>query len=235
MKPIRCIIVDDEPQARNMMKNFVSQLKDWQILKVCSNAIEAFEAIQSHPVDVLFLDIKMPIVTGIDFLKSLRNPPLVIFTTAYTKYAMEGYELNVVDYLLKPVSMQRLIQAAEKVAERLNGRKKTNDVSLEEARFFFVKHENKLIKINFSEILFIEGMQNFVRIHTEQRHYLITYTMKTMEEILPSGAFMRVHKSYIVALEATTAIFGNTIEIGNVQIPIGSNFKADFMKRIERQ
>jgi two-component SAPR family response regulator len=118
MKIINCIIVDDEPQARKLMETFVSQLGGWNILRVCSNAIEAFEALQSLPVDVVFLDIKMPTITGIDFLKSLKNPPLVIFTTAYNKYAMEGYELNVVDYLLKPISMHRLLQAAEKVGER---------------------------------------------------------------------------------------------------------------------
>lgn len=235
MKLINCIIVDDEPQARKMMEAYVTQLSGWKIMRVCSNAIEAFEALQSYTVDVIFLDIKMPILTGIDFLKSLKNPPLVIFTTAYNKYAMDGYELNVVDYLLKPISMHRLLQAAEKVAERLNTR---NEPGVAEKRpdltYMFVKHESKLVKINFTDILYIEGMQNFVHIHTIGKSYLVTQTMKSLEEVLPSTSFVRVQKSYIVAMEAITSVFGNTIEIGTVQIPIGSNYKFDFMSRIDK-
>jgi DNA-binding LytR/AlgR family response regulator len=234
MRTINCIIVDDEPQARKMMEAFVSQLSGWKILRVCANAIEAFEALQSNKVDVIFLDIKMPIVTGIDFLKSLKNPPLVIFTTAYNKYAMDGYELNVVDYLLKPISMHRLLQAAEKVAERLATRNESAAEKQADITFMFVKHDNKLVKINFADILYIEGMQNFVRIHTTTKQYLITHTMKAMEEILPQHAFMRVHKSFIVAINAITSLFGNTIEIGEIQIPIGSNYKDELMSRIER-
>jgi len=232
MRVINCIIVDDEPQARKLMETFVSQLGGWKILQVCSNAIEAFEALQSLPVDVIFLDIKMPTITGIDFLKSLKNPPMVIFTTAYNKYAMEGYELNVVDYLLKPISMHRLLQAAEKVSERLKEKTKTTTPA-SEASYMFIKHDNKLVKVNFADILYIEGMQNFVRIHTDDKQYLITHTMKAMEELLPQSTFFRVHKSYIVSLDAITAIFGNTIEIGKTEIAIGSNFRADFMQRIE--
>lgn len=235
MKLINCIIVDDEPQARKMMETFVSQLSGWKILRLCSNAIEAFEALQSNTVDVIFLDIKMPIVTGIDFLKSLKNPPMVIFTTAYNKYAMDGYELNVVDYLLKPISMHRLLQAAEKVTERLTHKNENTSAGNQaEITFIFVKHENKLVKINFADILYIEGMQNFVHIHTTTRPYLITHTMKAMEEILPQQSFMRVHKSFIVAINSISAIFGNTIEIGSIQIPIGSNYKDEFMGRIDR-
>lgn len=235
MRTINTVIIDDEPQARKMMENFVSQLSGWKIQRVCSNAIEAFEVLQSLPVDVIFLDIKMPIVTGIDFLKSLKHPPLVIFTTAYSKYAMDGYELNVVDYLLKPISMHRLLQAAEKVAERLAGQTGTVENSKPaEAAFMFVKHENKLVKINYADILYIEGVQNFVRIHTSGKPYLITHTMKGMEELLPASAFARVHKSYIVAMQAVTAVYGNTIEIGVIQLPIGSNYKDEFMERIEK-
>lgn len=232
MKIINCIIVDDEPQARKLMETFVSQLGGWKILRVCSNAIEAFEALQSLPVDVVFLDIKMPTITGIDFLKSLKNPPLVIFTTAYNKYAMEGYELNVVDYLLKPISMHRLLQAAEKVGERLKNKAEAPQTAAE-IRYMFVKHDNKLVKVTFADILYIEGMQNFVRIHTGTKQYLITHTMKAMEEVLPKKIFFRVHKSYIVNMESITAVFGNTIEIGKIEIAIGSNYRAQFMRKIE--
>lgn len=235
MRTINAIIVDDEPQARKMMETFVAQLGGWKVQRVCSNAVEAFEALQSLPVDLIFLDIKMPILSGIDFLKSLKKPPLVILTTAYNKYAMDGYDLNVVDYLLKPISMHRLLQAAEKVRERLsaaNGVIETNKLS--DQTFMFVKFENKLVKINFSDILYIEGMQNFVRIHTNAKPYLIPHTMKGMEEILPPNSFARVHKSYIVSMQAITAVHGNTIELEDVKLPIGSNYKEEFIKRIER-
>lgn len=235
MKIINCIIVDDEPQARKMMETFVSQISGWKILRVCSNAIEAFEALQTFTVDVIFLDIKMPILTGIDFLKSLKNPPLVIFTTAYNKYAMDGYELNVVDYLLKPISMHRLLQAAEKVAERMDSQKaQQHPEKRPELSYMFVKHENKLVKISFKDILYIEGMQNFVNIHLSGKSYLITQTMKSLEDILPASLFIRVHKSYIVSMEGITAVFGNTIEIGTTQIPIGNNYKVEFMARIDK-
>ena len=232
MRPISCIIVDDEPQARKLMETYVSQLAGWKVLRLCSNAIDAFEALQTNAVDVLFLDIKMPGITGIDFLKSLKNPPLVIFTTAYNKYAMDGYELNVVDYLLKPISMQRLLQAAQKVTERLNTPAATPRQPA--LTYFFARHENKLVRINFADILFVEGMQNFVKIHTPTQTYLITNTMKAMDEMLPPDDFIRVHKSYTVALAAINAVYGNTIEIGKVQVPIGSNYKAVFMSRIAR-
>lgn len=201
MRTITCIIVDDEPQARKLMEAYVSQLSGWKIVRLCCNAIEAFEALQTNTVDVLFLDIKMPIVSGVEFLRSLREPPLVIFTTAYNKYAMDGYELNVVDYLLKPISMQRLMLAAQKVNERLIARSTGGDTPLPAAvNYFFARFENKLVKINFADILYIEGMQNFVKIHTSAKPYLVSNTMKAMEELLPSAEFIRVHKSYIVAL-----------------------------------
>lgn len=234
MNLIQCIIVDDEPQARKMMEAFVAQLANWKILAICSNAIEAFEALQTQPVDVIFLDIKMPLVNGVDFLKSLKNPPLVIFTTAYNKYAMEGYELNVVDYLLKPIAMHRLMQAAEKVSERLAQKKQTLTTTAPKPNlpYIFVKHENKLLKIDFDQILYVEAMQNFVNIHTPEKTYLVTQTMKSMEELLPAALFIRVHKSYIIALPAITAVFGNAIEINGIQIPIGSNYKNTFMEKI---
>jgi DNA-binding LytR/AlgR family response regulator len=227
MRLIQCIIVDDEPQARNMMENFVSQISMWKIVKVCSNAIDAFEVLQTQQVDVMFLDIKMPVVNGVDFLRSLNNPPLIIFTTAYQKYAMEGYELNVVDYLLKPIAMHRLLKATEKAAERLALRET-------ETNYLFVKHEHKLVKIDFDAILYVEAMQNFVTIHTNTKSYLITQTMKAMEEALPAHLFTRVHRSYIIAMKSVTAVFGNTIEMETTQIPIGSNFRAAFMDKIER-
>lgn len=232
MRTITCIIVDDEPQARKLMETYVSQLAGWKVLRLCSNALDAFEALQTNTVDVVFLDIKMPGITGIDFLRSLKDPPLVIFTTAYNKYAMDGYDLNVVDYLLKPISMQRLLQAAQKVTERRHT--PAGPAKQPALPYFFARCENKLVKINFADVLFVEGMQNFVKVHTAAQTYLITNTMKAMDDLLPQDDFIRVHKSYTVALAAIHAVYGNTIEIGKVQLPIGANYKSEFMSRIAR-
>jgi len=215
------------------MEAFVSQLANGKILRVCSNAIEAFEALQNQQIDVIFLDIKMPVVSGIDFLKSLKNPLLVVFTTAYNKYAMEGYELNVVDYLLKPIAMHRLIQAAEKVNERLMQKSAAlPDQNRADITYIFVKHENKLVKIDFDQIQYVEAMQNFVNIHTAGKSFLVTQTMKNLEEILPPVLSARIHKSYIVSMHAITSVYVNTIEIGEVKISIGSNYKNAFMEKI---
>jgi DNA-binding LytR/AlgR family response regulator len=235
MKLINCLIIDDEPQARKLLENMVSQLSGWQIVALCSSALEAFEIIQENKVDILFLDINMPAITGLDFLRSLEKPPLVIFTTAHNQYAMEGYELNVVDYLLKPVSMHRFLQAAGKVQERITRTNIHLDIEKQNpVSYLFLRHDNKLVKVNFDGIFYIEGMQNFVRIHTEATTYIVNQTMKSMQDLLPTGEFIRIHKSYIVSMKAVTAVFGNTVEIANIQLPIGSNYKETFMNYIER-
>jgi DNA-binding LytR/AlgR family response regulator len=224
---ISCLIIDDEPQARKLLESMVSQLNGWSVVALCGNAVAAFDILQSNKVDVLFLDINMPVVSGIDLLKSLEHPPLVIFTTAYHQYAMEGYELNIVDYLLKPISMHRFLQAVGKVTERMSS-------GIPDTKaFMFLKHNNKLVKVNFSEINYVEGMQNFVRVHTDAVVYIVNQTMKSIEALLPAAEFIRVHKSYIISIKAVKAVFGNTVEMAGIQVPIGNNYKEAFMKYIE--
>lgn len=220
---INYLIVDDEPQARKLLQAYMAEMPTYRLAKSCSNAMEAYEMLQTTKIDLMFLDIKMPLVSGTDFLRSLKHPPMVIFTTAFNKYAIEGFELNVVDYLLKPIALPRLMNALEKVKERQNQSiKAINDL---ETTFIFIKSDNKLVKIGFAEILLIEGMQNYVKIHLKDRILIATYTMKVLEELLPNYLFLRVQRSFIVPTDKILAIIGNTIEMNYRNIQIGVSYR----------
>jgi len=232
MPEISCLIVDDEPLARKLIAGYVEKLPDWKIIGTCKNAVEAYELLMSQAVDVLFLDINMPVVNGLDFYRSLKNPPMLIFTTAYPEYAVDGFELEALDYLVKPVTFQRFLKAAERVHERLLRKPSGVTIAHPPAGYLFVKHFSKLVKVCFEDILFLEAQKDFVKFVTTGEEMLAGMTMKQAEDMLPSATFLRVHRSYIVSMAAITAVFGNTIEIGRHQIPIGANFKESVMERI---
>lgn len=227
---MKCLIVDDEPQARKLLQTYLLSIPGCTITKVCRNAVEAYEVLQTEAIDALFLDIKMPIITGTDFLRSLKNPPLVVFTTAYDKYALEGYELNVVDYLLKPISLPRLLQAVEKIRSRLNEQKAATST----ADHIFIKQDQKLLKILFNDILYVEGLQNYVKIHLAGQIIIAGYTMKAFEEMLPAQQFIRIHRSYIIYLRAIKSIKGNMVELGAVSLPIGLSYKEGLLSGVKR-
>ncbi len=229
---INYLIVDDEPQARKLLQAYMAGLTNYKLIKLCANAMEAYEALHASKIDLMFLDIKMPIVSGTDFLRSLKNPPLVIFITAFNKYAMEGYELNVVDYLLKPIALPRLLNALEKVRVNLNAQK-TSSIE-NKIDYLFVKVDHKLVKINLDEILLIEGLQNYVKIHLKERILIANYTMKAIESML-SGQFIRVHRSFIVPLRTILSIEGNLIDTTYQQVPIGTSFKTAVMSYIHHK
>jgi DNA-binding LytR/AlgR family response regulator len=231
MQIINYLIVDDEPQARKLLQTYMATLNNYHLAKECTNAIEAYEALHTLKIDLIFLDIKMPLLSGTDFLRSLKNPPMVIFTTAYNKYAMEGYDLNVIDYLLKPISLPRLLSALEKV----DGRLKSNIIlNPQQASYIFIKSDNKLIKVSFEDILLIEGMQNYVKIHLAEKVIIATYTMKALETMLPGDKFLRVHRSFIVAINSIIAINGNNVETTYQNVPIGLSFKNAVLKYVNR-
>lgn len=224
------LIVDDEPQARKLLQAYMAGMGNYHLIKMCESAMEAYEALHTHHIDLMFLDIKMPIVSGIDFLRSLKNPPMVIFTTAYPKYALDGFDLNVIDYLLKPIALPRLIQALEKAQSRLQ---QTAQPTLATGiKHLFIKADNKLVKVNLTDILLVEGMQNYVKLHLTDKVLLAAYTLKALEDMLPGDEFLRVHRSYIVPVSAITAVNGNTIETDYRHVPIGVSYKADVMKYI---
>lgn len=227
---MKCIIVDDEPQARKLLNTYLNAIPGCTVVKVCRNAVEAYEILQTESIDALFLDIKMPILTGTDFLRSLKNPPLVVFTTAYDKYALEGYELNVIDYLLKPIALPRLLQAVEKIRSRLNEQKGVASVD----DHIFIRQDQKLLKLSFKEMLYVEGLQNYVRIHLVQQNFIAGYTMKVFEEMLPVQLFLRIHRSYIVYLPAIKAIKGNMVELSTISLPIGLSYKEQLLNAIKK-
>ncbi len=230
---IKAIIVDDEPLALDVLETYIEQLPNIELVQKCSNAIEANEALKNHDIDLMFLDIQMPQITGVEFLKSLNNPPKVIFTTAYPDYAIEGFELNASDYLLKPISMDRFMKAVNRVSEQIE--LEQGDVADNE-EFFFVKADKKLIKVMFNDILYVEGLKDYVIIKRNDSRIITLQTMKSLEAKLPSSIFKRVHRSYIMNLNKINAVMGNMIEITEKgekkHIPIGKNYRDQLLEII---
>lgn len=235
--PTKCLIIDDEPLARKLIAGHVAKLPEWSVVAQCKNALEAYEIIVREKIDVLFLDINMPVINGVDFFRSLKNPPFVIFTTAYPEYAVDGFELEAIDYLVKPVTFDRFLKAAERVYDKMETRNKNGQPfirqEISEADHIFIKHYGKLVKIFFDDILFMEAQKDFVKFVLKSQEMLAGMTMKEAEEALPSSKFLRVHRSFIVSVKAITAMFGNTIEIGKYQIPIGANYKEEVMGKVK--
>jgi DNA-binding LytR/AlgR family response regulator len=222
------LIIDDEPQARKLLLAYMQNIANYNLVKLCENAMEAYEALQTQKIDLMFLDIKMPMISGTDFLRSLKSPPLVIFTTAYNKFAMEGFELNVVDYLLKPIALPRLLQALEKAQSRFQSNKTIiNTIAVSH---LFIKVDNKLVKIKLVDILLIEGMQNYTKLHLADKVLVTAYTMKSLIGMLPADQFIRAHRSFIVPMATINAINGNIIETSYQNIPIGISYKSEVMK-----
>jgi DNA-binding LytR/AlgR family response regulator len=228
---MNCLIVDDNEVARMAMKQLVSQVQYLNLLAECSSAIEAFNILKTENIQLLFLDIEMPGMTGIELTKQLGNKkPLIIFTTAKSDYALEAFELNVVDYLLKPVSLPRFLQAVGRAREVMESNKQ--EVKFEEKEFVFVKDNGVLKKLNVDEILFLEAMGDYVKVHTGQKFHVLHSTLKSIEEKLPPNKFIRVHRSYIVALSKIDFIQEGVISIGKSSIPVAETYKASLNKKL---
>lgn len=223
---INCIIVEDEPLALKRTKEYVEKISYLNLLQSFDNGFEAIGFLNKHQVDLIFLDIKMDELTGIQLLESLEKKPYVIFTTAYSEYALKGYELNVIDYLLKPFTIERFIQAVEKVSIQLDKTANSNE------DFFFVKTGYHIEKIFFDDILFIEGMRDYRNIQTATKKILTLQTFTELEQALPKSKFCRVHKSYIVTLNKIDLIERNRIKIKEILIPISETYKENFFKLI---
>ncbi|PWT99099.1 MAG: DNA-binding response regulator [Bacteroidetes bacterium] len=230
---LNCIIIDDEPLARKGLKEYVQEIEFLKLLGDFDNPIKAVSLVNEQPVDLLFLDIQMPKITGIEFLKSLQNPPMVIFTTAYSQYAVESFELDVVDYLVKPISFDRFFKASVKAKNWLENKRKGATVHTpSDEAYFFVKAENKHVKILLDDILFVEALQNYVAIHTKDKKILAYVTLGGIEKQLPSEHFIKVHKSFIVSVQKIKAVEGNEILIEQHRIPISRNLKDDVMNKV---
>ena len=232
---INCVIIDDEPLARKGLREYISDVDFLNLAGEYDNALKATEMISRGEAQFLFLDIQMPKITGLEFMKTLQKPVPVIFTTAFPQYALDGFDLNALDYLVKPISFDRFLKAALKAKEYYEVRQK-NDADktpvAEAGDYFFIKADNKLVKVLFNDILFIEALQNYVVIHTQERKLITYLTFKSVEEYLPSSQFIKVHKSFIVSATKIDSIEGNDIRIGQHYIPISRNLKDEVMSKL---
>ncbi len=235
MKPIRCAIIDDEPIARQILEDFISQDERLQPAGNYKNAKEALKGVLSQPVELVFLDINMPGLTGFQFLKTMTNPPAVIFTTAYREHAMEGFEANAIDYLLKPIAIERFLLSVNKAWKFL--RSAVSEITETTANtdsddFFFVKADGGLVKIFFADILFIEALKEYVKIVTRDRSVITYHTISGLEEKLTAGKFYRIHRSFIVNIKAITSIEGFMVKIDKHELPISRTERDAFVELI---
>lgn len=222
---IRCAIIDDEPLSRDVLRQFISDHPDLILAGEYKDALETMAGIEANPIDLLFLDINLPKLSGINFYKTLANRPQVIFTTAYPEFALDGFELNAVDYLMKPIPFDRFLQAVQKVKERL---KKHQD----SPEYIMLKVDKKLYRTAFEDILFFEAFGDYAKVHFENHVLIITSTMKKMEAELPKELFVRTHKSFIINASNVEFIEGNQIRIGGKMIPIGMRYRENLLKQL---
>ncbi|TKG96162.1 response regulator transcription factor [Puteibacter caeruleilacunae] len=236
---MKTLIVDDEPLAQKIIKNYCKNISSLEIVATCSNALQAHEILRSNHIDLIFLDINMPQINGLKFLETLNDPPLVVITTAYSEYALKSYELDVVDYLKKPFSFERFFKAIMKVEKRIAPPQTDSFLSnqpllnKEEDKFVFIKANKKTVKIDFKKILFVEALGDYIKIHTNEGHWVTNLSMKKMEALLPNQQFPRIHKSYIIALKHLRCIEGNMVEIAEKKLPIGNSYRQEFFKLVQ--
>jgi len=231
---LNCIAIDDDPSSLKIMREFCFRIQSVNMVNTFTNPYEAIHTLNNNQVDLIFLDIVMPQISGLEFLKTLYNPPMVIFTTAFKEYAAEGFEYDAVDYLVKPVAFDRFLKAVNKAFQLLKLKNPVNP-SIEETHrvsygFLMVKVEYTTIRVDLNEILYIEGLKDYVKIHTEGKLILTKTTMKNIIEKLPSNSFIRVHKSYIISIDKIDMIENSRIVIGNQRIPIGESFRSSFFE-----
>jgi len=230
----KCIIVEDEPIAISVVESHLNNFPDIEITAKCSNAVKAFEVLQKQKIDLMFLDINMPKLSGLDFLKTLNNPPKVIITTAYREFALDGFELNVVDYLLKPISLERFMKAIDKFYQlnAVNAKVEQQNIVRGENSdpFIYVKADRKNIKIHLKDVVFIESMKDYVVIHKTNEKIITKQQISTFNKILPENLFLRIHRSYIVAIPKITAVTKTSVEIGKKELPISRKYKNEVSK-----
>jgi len=229
---IRCLVIDDEPLAREILKQHIAGVEALELAGTCGNAVEAISFLKEHPIDLLFLDIQMPQLLGTNFVRTLKNAPKVIFTTAFRKYAVEGFELDAVDYILKPISFERFLKAVNKVLQMNFGTEQVSQAIKENQpesanSFLYFRVDRKMVKIFFRDILFIEALKDYIKIVTPLKTIVTKYVLSTLEEMLPTSDFLRIHKSYIIAINNIESYNAETIQIAKHELPIGRLYKYD--------
>jgi len=230
---INCLIIDDEPLAINIIKNYLEPLENFEVINTFSNPIEGLNFIKNNNVDVIFLDINMPVLDGINFIKSLEAPPLIVITSAYSQFAIETYELDVLDYLVKPIEFPRLMKTLNKVSKRIEKKENGTQDSQPDSPFIFVKIDKKRMKkIFFNEILVIESLKDYLKINTLTGKYIIHSTLSDFTDLLPEKNFLRIHRSYTIAIDKIDAVEGNSIEIEGLRYVIGRSYIDHVKQRI---
>jgi DNA-binding LytR/AlgR family response regulator len=230
MSSLKCIIVDDEPLAIEILESYVAKVEQLQLVSTFRNAVSAFTFLQQHSVDLIFLDIQMPKLSGIDFLKTLKHAPKVIFTTAFRDYALQGFELEIVDYLLKPIPFDRFLKAVAKVLHQPAAASTSSKQDVVPENYVYFKVDKKMIKTKMADVLYIESIKDYVKVKTPEREIVTQQKISYLEESLPREQFLRIHRSFIVNLEKIDAYSATDVEIGKHSIPIGRNYKNDVMK-----
>ena len=228
---IRCIVVDDEPLAREGIANYILEIEFLKLAASCGTALEALNILEKEAIDLVFLDIQMPKLSGLEFLRSLKDPPLTIITTAYPSFALEGYELDIVDFIVKPITLPRFLKAVKKAKKHYELQQQPRDLKIEND-YFFIRTENKYEKIRTNDILFLESMQNYVGFHTAEHTYFSLITLKTVLKELPESRFIQTHKSFVANIGYITAIEGNSIVINGQRIPISRSYKDELLNKL---
>ena len=234
---IKALIIDDEPLAQDVIKQYAQKLPDLTIAATCSEAVCAHKILREQEIDLLFLDINMPKLSGISFLRNLKNPPLVIFTTAYSEYALEGFELNAIDYLKKPFSFERFCKAYYRAEEQLllqESASKTQVYDKKDGDFLFVKSNKKTYKVKFEDISYIEGLGDYIKLHVKNNKLVTNLSMKKIINLLPEDQFYRIHKSFIISLDKIDSVEGNMVSVNGTKLPIGNSYRQDFSEFINR-
>jgi DNA-binding LytR/AlgR family response regulator len=231
----KCLIVDDEPPARELLTSYISRLDDFEVVVQFSNALDTFSYLQKNAVDLVFLDIEMPKMTGIELMKALQHPPRVIFTTAFREYASDGFDLDALDYLVKPISFDRFMKAIGKYHQHLPkpNNDSTPDNAFEQA-YLFVKVNREQVKVHFKNILYIESLKDYIKIVTKEKSYITYERLTNMEEKLPEGRFLRIHKSYIIALDKVKTFRNDNVRIADADLPVGRVYKKSFVEAFNK-
>ncbi|MDN3618656.1 LytTR family DNA-binding domain-containing protein [Polaribacter undariae] len=234
MNQINCVIVDDEPVARKILETFVAKIPNLTLVKSCKNAMEAFDVSNSHNIDLFFLDINMPDVSGLSLAKSINKKSKIIFTTAYREYAIDGFDLQAVDYLLKPIAFDRFLQAVNKFFETKVLVKPSVEVeeTIEKNNYIFVRSDRKMVKVIFDEILYVESLSDYIKIYTKDNVLVTRETISNLEVKLPSQQFLRIHRSYIINLNKTDSYTNELVEIEKKAIPISRTYKENVLKKL---
>lgn len=228
---LKCLVVDDESFAIEGIVNYINKLDFLELSATCSSALEAIDVLREKEIDLMFLDINMPELTGVEFMESLENPPLTIFTTAYSEYALDGFRLNVVDYLLKPIGFQRFFQAVQKALDLYASRNVLKSDSAVGSEMY-IKQDDSFVKIKWEDILYVEAMQNYLKLHFKEKSYIIHQTMTSIENILPKESFFRIHKSYLVNVSHINMVSGGRVFVGDTELPLSKHRKDELFNSL---